>query len=122
MQVGERDDVAQFFASVFPLGFIGDLVDEEVLLYFVAIGVEQNAFAGQTVAAGSSGLLVVSFQGLGQIVVDHKANIRLVDPHSERDGRNDHGRVATHKLVLRCIADGAVQPGMVWQSLDAARG
>ena len=56
----------------------------------VAGAVEQDAIAWITVPPGTAALLVIAFQGLGHIVMDHEPDIRLVDAQAEGDGGDDH--------------------------------
>ena len=53
--------------------------------------------SGAPVAAGASGLLIVSFDALGQIEMRDEAHVRLVDAHAERDGGDDH-----HAVLADC--------------------
>ncbi len=76
------------------------------LLDHVAGAEEQHAFAGQAVAAGAAGFLVVALDVFGQIVMDDEADVGLVDAHAEGDGGADDAHfVAQEKfLVLGALA------------------
>src|SRR5690349_5696190 len=51
---------------------------------------EQPRLSGLAVATGAACLLVVSLNRLRDSRMRNKADIRFVDPHSERDRRRDH--------------------------------
>src|ERR1700760_1049054 len=65
-----------------------------------------------------AGFLVISFQAFGHILMDHKADIRFINPHPKRvSGYNDPGMVTFPvflfgRPLLHC------QPGMVKISLE----
>ena len=69
--------------------------------------------AGQAVASGAAGFLVVALDVFGQIVMDDEADIGFVDAHAEGDGgADDADFVAQEKfLVLGALAAG--QSGVV---------
>src|SRR5450755_1533883 len=50
---------------------------------------EQGAARRISVASGAAGFLVVAFQALGQVVMNDPTDVRLIDAHSEGDGRDD---------------------------------
>src|SRR2546429_5994777 len=56
---------------------------------------QQQAFARQPVAARAAGFLVIALDVLRQVVVDHEADVRLVDPHPERDRGANQDRKST---------------------------
>ena len=120
-QAAELDHAVQLVLGVAPLGLVFDPVDEEVLLPLVAVGVEQDALAGQAVASGAARLLIVAFERLGQVVVHDQPHVGLVDAHAEGDGRHDDERVVADELFLRLAAQRGVQPGMVGQRGQAHR-
>jgi hypothetical protein len=57
------------------------------LLRRIACAEEERTIAGEAVAAGTPGLLVIAFDVLGQIVVYDVTHVRLVDAHAEGDRR-----------------------------------
>ena len=120
-QAAELDHAFQLVLRVAPLGLVFDPVDEEVLLPLVAVGVEQHALAGQTVAPGAARLLIVAFERFGQVVVHDQPHVGLVDAHAEGDGRHDDERVVADELFLRLAAQRGVQPGVVGQRGQAHR-
>jgi hypothetical protein len=63
------------------------------LLYHIAGTEKQNTFARQTVAARTAGFLIIAFDVFRQIVVNDKADVRLVDAHAKGNGRANHAHV-----------------------------
>ena len=57
-----------------------------------------------TVTPGATDLLRVVFNAFREIIVIDRADVRLVDPHAERDGRDDDGPVRRHEAVLHGLA------------------
>ena len=94
-------------------GVAGHSLDEEFLLGPVAGGEEQHAVAGQPVAAGPAGFLVIAREGFGQRVVGHQSDVGLVNAHSESDGGGDYGNRAVNKPFLGQAAGGGVQAGVI---------
>jgi hypothetical protein len=60
--------------------------------------------AGSPVAAGPSGLLIVRLHRARKVVVDHEADVALVDAKAERVGRDDRLELVGHEAVLRRLA------------------
>ena len=80
--------------------------------------VESNADAFASVASSTSGLLIVAFQTLRDIIVDNKSYIRLVDTHTEGDGSHNHVETLHQEVVLGLRTGGRIQTGMIRCSLD----
>ena len=59
----------------------------EPLDVFGRIEAETVAFA--TIASGTTGLLIVAFERLGNVVVNDEAHVGFVDTHTESNGCND---------------------------------
>ena len=96
------------------------LVGEEFVEFLhVLFGVEGDALALAAVAPGTSRLLVVAFQALGDVVVDDKAHIGLVDAHAEGDGGDNHVHLFHQEFVLILGTQFVVQSGVVGEGLDA---
>src|SRR6266436_1776671 len=82
--------------------FVGYLLNEPRVLDGVAGTEEQKALARQAVAPGAASLLVIAFDVLRQIGMNHKANVRLVDAHAESYRRADHAHfIAQEKVLIR---------------------
>ena len=119
MQVAELDHSRQLVPCVPLLRRVFYLVDEEVLLDLVAVGVEQRALAGQAVAPGPARLLVIAFEGLGQVVVHDQPDVGLVDTHPKGDGRHDDRDLVADEFLLGLAADRRIQAGVVGQGGQA---
>ena len=55
---------------------------------------------GQSIPSRPSDLLVVVVDASGQIVMDDKSDIRLVDPHAEGDRRHDDPDIVAAEALL----------------------
>ncbi len=66
----------------------------------IFIAVESDAIAFAIVTTATAGLLIVAFQTFRHIVMDHEANIGLVDSHSKRDGSDNNIYLLHQELVL----------------------
>ncbi len=74
---------------------------------------QQQRLGGESITSGASGLLIVALDILRQIVVNHKAHIGLVDPHTEGDRRHHHIDLIAHELLMHLFTGRCRQPGMV---------
>ena len=74
---------------------------------------EEPALRFQTVPSRATGLLLIVFDRLRHARVDHESDVRLVDPHPERDGRDDHLHLVANERVLVCVPRLVAHPGMV---------
>ena len=75
--------------------------------------VEGDAKSFAVVTAGASGLLVVAFETLGHVVVDHEAHVRFVDAHAEGDGGHDDLGFLHQEVILVLDACFGVEAGVV---------
>ena len=100
---------------------LGDILvgKEFVEFLHVLLGVESNALSLSPVAAGAAGLLIVALQALGDVVVDDKTHIGLVNAHAKSDSGNNHIHLLHQELVLILGTHFVVQPRMIRQCLDA---
>ena len=89
----------------------------ELLDVFVAVVSDAKTLA--SVTACTAGLLVVTFDALGDVVVDDETDVGLVDTHAERDGGHYHVDVFHQELVLVLGTDLGVEPCVVRKGLDA---
>ena len=106
--LGVVDHLGQLLAGDLLFLGVGFLGDELLLLDDVAGAEEQQAFAGQAVASGPAGFLVVTFKVLGQVVMDDEPDVGLVDAHAEGDGGANDPDLVAQKLVLA----GRAVPGL----------
>src|ERR671915_611576 len=100
LKLAELYHLRQFLLSVFPFYIVYYLVDEEVLPYLVAVRVKKHTFAGQAVASRPPGLLIISFQRFGQVVMDYQPDVGLVYAHTKGYGRNNNGHFIMGKFFL----------------------
>ena len=75
--------------------------------------------AGQPVAAGAAGLLVIGFDAAGQIDMQHEAHIGLVDAHAERDGGHHDQALLMLEAALVCFPRLHLHAGVVGQRGEA---
>ena len=66
----------------------------------VLVRVERNAPAFSSVSSGPSGLLVISFKALRDVVMHHEPHVGLVYSHSERNRSHYHVYLFHQKVVL----------------------
>ena len=81
-----------------------------------------NVSAGSAVAAGAANFLIVGFDRRRHVGVKDEADVRLVDPHAEGDGRADNAIVLAQEGVLIVAAHGMIEPGVVGQRTPAGAG
>ncbi len=79
----------------------------------VAVAVQQQAVGAQPVSPGPADLLVIAFDALGQVVVQHKAHVGLVDPHAKGDGGDDDLHIVADEQLLVVFALLIGQPGVI---------
>ena len=84
----------------------------------VCIAVVSDAESLSAVPPRSTGLLVVALQALRDVVMDHEADVRLVDPHPESYRRHDDIDALVEERILRLIPHLALDPGVVGECLD----
>ena len=96
------------------------LVDEEAQLRDVAVAEQQQAGGRIPVAPAPPRLLVVAFDVLGQIAVDHEAHVGFVDAHAEGDGGHHHVHLIAVERLLVGRAHVVLQARVVGQGLDPA--
>ena len=70
----------------------------------VAARVDQHALGLEAVAAGAAGLLLIVLERLRRAGVHDEAHVGSIDPHPERDGRDDDVDVFVEERVLIAMA------------------
>ncbi len=65
---------------------------------------KQHALREQTVAACTTGFLVIGLESSGHVVVDHIPQIRFVDPHAKGVRGDDCFELACHEFFLDQLA------------------
>ncbi len=88
-------------------------VDEVLQRSQVVLAGEHLADRRLAVASGPADFLRVVLQALGQVVVIHVADVRLVDAHPEGNGGHHDPVVRGEEPVLDGCAGVGVQPGVV---------
>ena len=97
---------------------VGEVVERQEV-----VGTDQGlAESGQPVAAGAADLLRQVLQALRQVVVDHPADVRLVDPHAEGDGGDDHRVRRVQEPVLHPGPLGVFHAGVVGEGRQSRLG
>ena len=76
------------------------LSDEVLDLLEIPVAEQQETMGGQTVPSGPADLLVVVVDAPGQVVMDDKPDIGLVDPHAEGDRRHDDPDIVAAEALL----------------------
>ena len=88
----------------------------------ILITVVGDAQALLTVASGTAGFLVIALDALGNIVMNHKTDVRFVYPHAKGDGGHNDVYFLHQELVLVFCAGFCIQAGVVRKGLDAIDG
>ncbi len=84
--------------------------------------VEQQRLGRGAIAAGATGLLIVGFDVLGDVVVHHEAHVGLVDAHAECHRRHHYLDVILEESLLGLLALLERQTGMIGGRLAAVAG
>ena len=66
-----------------------------------------------TIPPGTACFLEIGFNGIGDIHMDHKPDIRFVDPHPKCVGSNYHPGMAGHPFRLLPVAGFLLQSCMI---------
>ena len=112
-------NLLQLLAGNLFLPGIGFLVDKLGIFHHVAGAEEQDAAAGQSVAPGTPGFLVITLNVLGQVVVQDEANVRFVDPHAKGNrGANDRDLIPQKEVLVAGSLAGA-QAGVISFGVNA---
>ena len=98
------------------------LVDLQAAQPDVAHAVERQRIGGQPVAAGAADFLIIAFDAGRHVGMEHEADIGLVDPHAERDGRDHDDAVLLQESVLVTRARRRLHAGMIGQCLGGRIG
>ena len=92
---------------------IASVLDEEPGGGNVPRRVQEDAVRRLAVPPGPARLLVVGLQAFGHVVVDHVADVGLVDAHAEGVGGHHHGFAVELEVVLIPLALLRLQPRVV---------
>src|SRR5437763_14341524 len=88
--------------------------NETPLLHYVARTEKEHAIAGQTVTPGPPRFLIITLDGLRQIVANNETDVRFLGPHSERDRRRGHAGILAQSLLLMFCWIRRLDPRMSW--------
>ncbi len=94
----------QISASLQLFVVLADLLDEEFLNPEIARRVIQNAIGGAAIASGAARFLVIGFHAARQVVMQHEADVGLVDAHAEGVGGHDDRAWLVHEALLAGFA------------------
>ena len=95
------------------------LVDLHAAQPDVAHAVERQRIGGQAVAAGAADLLIIALDIGRHVGVKDEADVRLVDAHAERHGRDHDDAVLLQENILVARARRRLHAGVIGQRLDA---
>ena len=84
----------------------------------IFIRIEGDTQSLSPISTGTSSLLIISFQGLRNVIMDDKADIRFVNTHTESDGGNDDIYLLHQEVVLCLGAECRVKTRMIRLCLD----
>ena len=85
----------------------------------ILVAVEGEAVTLATITTGTTRLLIVALERLGNIVVNHIAHVGLVDTHTEGN-RSDNNIDTLHEEVILILgACGGIHTGMIGTGFDA---
>ena len=92
-----------------------DRFSEHEFLKFldVLVAVICDAVRQLAISSGAAGLLVISLNALGNVVVDHETDVRLVDTHSEGNRGDDDVHIFHQETVLVFRSRLGIQSRMV---------
>ena len=88
----------------------------------ILITIKGQAVSSAAVAARAARLLIIAFEGLGNIVMDYITHVGLVDTHAESDRRDDHIDLLIQESILIRRTGNGIHAGMVRRHLDAVGG
>ena len=84
----------------------------------VFVCIKGYALTFTAISTGTSGLLVIPFQTLWNIVVNHKPYIRLVDSHTESDSCYNNVHFFHQEIILILSPRQRIHPGMIRTRID----
>ena len=85
----------------------------------ILVAVKGKTVTLAAVTASTARLLIIPFERLGNVVVDHITHVGLVDTHTEGDRRHDHVDTLHQEIVLIVRACLCIHTRMVGKRLDA---
>src|SRR5699024_5276292 len=76
------------------------LLDQEFIHFHILSLVVKNTLSRLSIPACTACFLIVTFNIFWHIIVDHKPDIRLVNPHTESIGSHHDGFPVVDKVLL----------------------
>ena len=80
---------------------------------------QQDSIGALAVTACPTRLLIILLQGIGNIHMNHKTNVRLVDTHAESIGCHHHAALVAGPLGLLIFLVLDIEPRMVIVGMNA---
>lgn len=94
------------------------LADEEVIELSITVGVVEDALSLLLIATCASTLLYIAFKALRHGVVDHEADIALVDAHTKSNSCDYNLDFVIHPITLNLLASSIWQFCVIEVTLD----
>ena len=85
----------------------------------VFIGIESNTLPFSSISSGTSGLLVISFQTFGNIIMDNITHIRFVNTHTKSNGSYNHINFFHQEIILVLCSCSRIHSGMIGTGIDS---
>jgi len=82
--------------------------------------VQKNAVRGRAVPSRASRLLIITFDILGHVVMNHIRHVRLVYPHTESVGRHHYCLSVVNKIFLILFALLVAKTGVITGGVKTA--
>ena len=102
------------FVDIQNVLFVGEGVDHSFMeCCLVRFGVQDDGIGFLSVSSGTSGFLKVGFGRVRQVEMQHDADIRLVDTHTEGIGCHHDADFSALPAFLPEVFDGVIQSGMI---------
>ena len=84
----------------------------------ILIRIESDTQSLATIATCTTSLLIIAFQRLGDIIMDHETDIGFVNTHTKGNSRYDHIDVLHQEIILRLRSGGGIQSCMIGSGFD----
>ena len=74
-------------------------INEKLIRHHILSGIKKHTFRRETITTGSSGFLVIAFHIFRHVIVDHIADVGLVDAHAKSVGSH-HDLLSVENEIL----------------------
>ena len=112
---GKGNHLCQRSKRFGPLSVVRHGINKEAHFGDVALGKEQGALRGLTIATRPAGLLVVVLNAFRQVGMNNIADVGFINPHAEGYGGNNNVHFIADKGLLVAFAIGVAEACMVGQ-------